>query len=234
MFQKEQKTDIFAERGKSFMRKSDIAALKKSPLFGDASEALLQELLSSGDYERAAFSRGETVFSPEIEKPRLAVVLKGALEVSKDTGKGRLFMSRLEAGAISGMSCLFAGTSFPTTVTAAGDVRILFITEEQLMSLFGRYPGVLQKYLSLLSRKICFLNEKIESITAPDAVEALRAYLTDISLKLGTDTFPLPVSALRLAETLGIGRTSLYRAFDQLSTEGFLTKNGKIITLGRK
>ncbi len=217
------------------MRKSDIEALKRSSLFSEADDALISELLESGCYEKAAFGRGDTVFSPENTDVRLALVLKGFLEVSKDTGKGRLFMSRLDAGAISGMSCLFGdAASFPTTVRAGSDVRILFISKAQLMSLFNRYPDILEKYLSLLSRKICFLSEKIESISAPDAVEALRAYLLDTAKKAGCDTFALPVSALRLSESLGIGRTSLYRAFDQLTNEGFLTKNGKIISIGRK
>ena len=217
------------------MRKNDIVSLKKSPLFCDAPEALVAELLQSGEYETAVLPRGEIIFSPGADEVRLALVLKGFLEVSKDTGKGSLFMSRLEEGSISGMSCLFGDAKdFPTTVIAGSNVRILFISREQLMSLFGRYPDVLQKYLSLLSRKICFLNKKIESISAPDAPEALRGYLTELSRRLGTDTFSLPVSAQRLAQSLGIGRTSLYRAFDQLTEEGFLTKNGKNITIGRK
>ncbi len=217
------------------MRKNDIEALKKSSLFSDADEALISELLESGAYERAVFRKGETVFSPCNTDVRLALVLKGFLEVSKDTGKGKLFMSRLEAGAISGMSCLFGdASSFPTTVTAGDNVRILFISREQLMSLFGRYPEILEKYLSLLSRKICFLSEKIESITAPDSAEALRGYLLDTAERLGTDTFTLPVSAQKLAATLGIGRTSLYRAFERLTDEGFLRKDGKLITINER
>lgn len=234
MFQKEQISDVFMER-RGIMKKNDIAALKKSSLFSDADDALISELLESGNYEKTAFKKGETVFSPCNTDVRLALVLKGFLEVSKDTGKGKLFMNRLETGAISGMSCLFGdASSFPTTVTAGDNVRILFITREQLMSLFGRYPGILEKYLSLLCRKICFLGEKIESITAPDAAEALRGYFLDIAGRLGTDTFTLPVPAQKLAATLGIGRTSLYRAFDQLTAEGFLIKNGKTITIERK
>ncbi len=217
------------------MRKTDISALKSSCLFSDAGEELVAELLSSGCYEIAVFPKGEKIFSPESTDIRLALVLKGSLEVSKNTGKGSLFMNRLGTGAISGMSCLFGdGRAFPATVTAGENVRLLFISKEQLMSLFSRYPDILQKYLTLLSRKICFLNEKIESISAPDAAEALRRYLTDMSEKLQQDTFLLPVSSQKLASALGMGRTSLYRAFEQLTEEGFLTKDGKTVTIERK
>lgn len=210
------------------MRKNDISALKSSCLFSEAGEELVSELLSSGSYEIAVFPKGERIFSPESTDVRLALVLKGTLEVSK----GSLFMNRLGTGAISGMSCLFGEErAFPTTVTAGENVRLLFISKEQLMSLFSRYPDILQRYLTLLSRKICFLNEKIESISAPDSAEALRRYLTDMSEKLQCDTFTLPVSSQKLASALGMGRTSLYRAFEQLTEEGFLTKDGKTVSI---
>ena len=213
------------------MKKNDVSALLKSSLFRDSSEELIKELLSSGKYETASVSRGDTVFSEGETDVRLCLVLKGRLEVSK----GSLFMSTLGEGSISGMSCLFGeGSTFPTTVKATENSRLLFISREQLMSLFGRYPDVLEKYLSLLSRKICFLNGKIESISAPDSGEALRTYLLETARRLGSDTFALPLSGSRLAAALGMGRTSLYRAFDRLTREGFLTKNGKSITIERK
>lgn len=102
------------------------------------------------------------------------------------------------------------------------------------MSLFGRYPDILEKYLSLLSRKICFLGGKIESISAPDSTEALRKYLLECADGEGADSFELSMTGSRLASALGMGRTSLYRAFDKLTEEGFLTKNGKCVTIERK
>lgn len=213
------------------MKKNDVNALLSSPLFGESPEELIKELLCSGAYEIISVPKGETVFSEGERDVRLCLVLKGSLEVSK----GNLFMSSLRSGSISGMSVLFGeGNAFPTTVRAAENSRLLFITREQLMSLFGKYPDILEKYLSLLSRKICFLNGRIESISAPDSAEALRNYLLDYARKCGADTFLLPLTGSRLASMLGMGRTSLYRAFDRLEAEGFLTKNGKSVTIERK
>ncbi len=214
------------------MKKNDVEALKACLLLENCPDSLYEELLGSGQYLIRSFSRGEKIFCPENAPKSLAVILKGTAEVSKATGKGTLYMSSLSRGKMAGMSCLFGeSTSFPTTVTAKENMRILFIEKPQLMSLFSRYPEILEKYLSLLSRKICFLNEKIESISAPDVKEALRAYLLDTSARLKSSTFSLPVPVQKLASSLSVGRTSLYRAFDELSEEGFLTKNGKMITI---
>ena len=214
------------------MKKNDLLALKKCPLFADCTEKQLEEILSSKEYLVKLFSRGDIIFSPDNAPRVLAVILKGTAEVSKNTGKGALYMSELTEGKISGMSCLFnEAAAFPTTVKAKESMRVLFIDKQQLMALFSSDPHILENYLSLLSKKICFLNEKIESITATDVKEALKNYLLDTSDKLNTLTFSLPVSVQKLSELLSVGRTSIYRAFDELTYDGFLTKNGKVITI---
>ena len=214
------------------MKKNDLASLKKCPLFTGCSEKQLEEILSSKKYGLQLFSRGDTIFSPDNAPRVLAVILKGTAEVSKSTGKGSLYMSELSEGKISGMSCLFnENAAFPTTVKAKENMRVLFIDKQQLMALFSSNPLILENYLSLLSKKICFLNEKIESITATDVKEALKNYLLDTSEKLNTVTFSLPVSVQKLSNLLSVGRTSLYRAFDELTQDGFLIKNGKVITI---
>ena len=214
------------------MKKNDLSSLKKCPLFTNCTEKQLEDILSSKKYQVKFFSKGDTIFSPEASPKVLAVILKGTAEVSKSTGKGTLYMSNLTEGKISGMSCLFnEDAAFPTTVTAKENMRVFFIDKQQLMALFSSSPLILENYLSLLSKKICFLNEKIESITATDVKEALKNYLLDTSEKLDSVTFSLPVSVQKLSNLLSVGRTSLYRAFDELTRDGFLTKNGKVITI---
>ncbi|MBR3767009.1 MAG: Crp/Fnr family transcriptional regulator [Clostridia bacterium] len=214
------------------MKKTDLAALEKCKVFAGTDEALKAELLGSQKYEIKTYKKGETVFSPENFRKCLAVILKGRAEVWKLTEKGTLFMSELTGGNIFGMSNLFYDKEdFPTTVSAKENLRILFITKEQLNSLFFRYPVIFENYLNILSNKIHFLNEKIESISSTDAASALRAYLLDRAKKSGSDTFSLPVSYQKLSSILSIGRTSVYRAFDELTKEGFLKKNGKVITI---
>lgn len=214
------------------MKKTDIESIEKCRIFENAGNMLKEELLESKAYEIRVFQKGEKVFSPGNFRKCLVLILKGTAEVSKETGKGELYMSRLTAGNIFGMSCLFdEEEDFPTTVTAKENMRVLFITKEQLLSLFSRYPVILENYLCILSKKIHFLNKKIENISEPDSKAALKSYLLDTAKKLGTSKFSLPVSMQKLSSLLSIGRTSLYRAFDELTEEGFLIKDGKVITI---
>lgn len=214
------------------MKKNDIAAIKGCRIFRGTEEDFFRVLLEKNRYEISSFTKHEAVYSPDSFSGCLAVILKGSAEVSKCTDKGMLYMSTLKEGNVFGMSSVFyENASFPTFVTAKTDMRVLFITKEQLKELFALYPVILENYLAILSEKIHFLNEKIESISSADAKAAVRSFLTDTAIKLGRNQFSLPVSYQKLSSMLSIGRTSLYRAFDELSEEGFLIKDGRVITI---
>lgn len=214
------------------MKQTDISALRKCKLFINCSDEAVNELLGSKKYEIRTYIRGENVFSPDSFEKSIAVILKGSLDVIKHTEKGLLYMSTLGAGNIFGMSGVFYdGDSFPTTVNAKENSRILFITKEQLTKLFMAYPVMLANYLEILSSKIHFLNKKIESLNSADAKTALKNYLCELSEKNRSSEFILPVSYQKLSSMLSIGRTSVYRAFDELIQEGFIEKNGKVIIM---
>ena len=214
------------------MKQTDISALRKCRLFTNCSDEAVNELLGSKKYEIRSYLKGEKVFSPDYFEKSIAVILKGSADVLKHTEKGALYMNTLCAGNIFGMSGIFyEGDSFPTTVTAKENSRILLITKEQLTQLFMTYPLMLTNYLEILSSKIHFLNKKIESLNSADAKTALKAYLTELSDKNHSSEFILPVSYQKLSSMLSIGRTSVYRAFDELIQEGFIEKNGKVIII---
>lgn len=214
------------------MKQTDISALRKCRLFTNCSDEAVNELLGSKKYEIRSYLKGEKVFSPDHFEKSIAVILKGSADVLKHTEKGAFYMNTLCAGNIFGMSGIFyEGDSFPTTVTAKENSRILLITKEQLTQLFMTYPLMLTNYLEILSSKIHFLNKKIERLNSSDAKTALKNYLTELSDKNNSSEFILPVSYQKLSSMLSIGRTSVYRAFEELIKEGFIEKNGKVIII---
>ena len=82
-------------------------------------------------------------------------------------------------------------------------------------------------YIELLAEKISFLNKKINAFTAKSAENKLYAYLlqlprTDNVLELNTDMSTI-------AKMIGIGRATLYRAFEKLQEAGTITKSNKKI-----
>lgn len=210
------------------MRKNDLTAIKKCVLFSTAQEQTMYSLFDKEKFTISSYKKNEDIFTPEEYSKCLAVVLSGAASVYKN----RTLMSILSPGAIFGMSVLFYDAGdFPTTVKAREDCRILFITKEQLIEIFRTDPITAENYITVLSERIHYLNTKIESLTEQSPTLKLLVYLEAFSQKSGKDEFTLPISLIELANSLSIGRTSLYRAFEELERNNKLAKNGKKIRL---
>ena len=86
--------------------------------------------------------------------------------------------------------------------------------------------SVASAYIAFLSGKIEFLNRKIIAFTAKSADAALAGYLLENG---SADAVPANMS--RLAATLGVGRTTLYRAVDALVRVGCIAYDGKEIRI---
>lgn len=210
------------------MRKSDLTAVKKCILFNSAQEKTVYSLFDKENFNISSYKKNEYIFTPEIYSKSLAVILSGAASVYKNN----TLMSILSPGAIFGMSVLFYDTEdFPTTVKAREDCRVLFITKGQLIDIFSTDPITIQNYITILSERIYYLNTKIESLTEQSPAQKLLMYLESFSGKNNKDEFTLPISLSELANSLSIGRTSLYRAFEELESNNRLVKNGKKIRL---
>ena len=210
------------------MRKSDLAAVKKCILFNLAQEQTICSLFDKEKFTISSYKKNEDIFTPEVFSKCLAVILSGAASVYKN----HTLMSILSPGAIFGMSVLFyEAEDFPTTVKARENCRVLFITKEQLIEIFRTDPITTQNYITILSERIHYLNTKIENLTEQSPAQKLLIYLEAFSDKNSQDEFTLPISLSELANSLSIGRTSLYRAFEELEANNKLVKNGKKIRL---
>lgn len=211
----------------------ELARLAQTPVFRGLAPARVEALLS-GDWERAAFARGETVYGPGQYRRALGVVISGRIRVGKPADDGRdLMISTLGPGNIFGAAALFhAQTDYVTHLTAKEDCRVIFIPEARLLAVFQAEFQAAENYIRYLSDRVLFLNAKIAELSAGSARQRLARYLLetakpDESGALWAD----PGSMSALAARLHIGRASLYRALEALEAAGAVEKNGKQLKL---
>lgn len=100
-----------------------------------------------------------------------------------------------------------------------------FCRWSQMRQILLQNPVIAFNYIRFLSGRIQFLNRKIDSFTAPGAQQALLSYLRQ---QPGGKSVGL--SMVKLSEMLNIGRTSLYRAVEQLEQCGKI-KPGRAKTI---
>lgn len=193
------------------------------PLFGRVDEALWDRTLKDSDLLRV--EKGAVVYAPKRFRRCLGVVLRGRVQVRRES----LLMSTLSAGDVFGAAALFTGgEDYPTTLTALTRCEALLIPEESVRRLLRECGPFAEDYAVYLSGRIRFLSQRLEAVSSPSAEGKLACYL----LTVGGDSLTLPAAAL--CQRLGVGRATLYRAFETLERTGAITREGKTIRILRR
>ena len=193
------------------------------PLFGRVEPALWERTLAGSDLLQV--ERGAVVYSPKRFRRCLGVVLRGRVQVRRES----LLMSTLSAGDVFGAAALFAGgEDYPTTLTALTRYEALLIPQDCVRRLLWECGPFAEDYAVYLSGRIQFLSRRLEAVSAGPAEGKLARYL------LGAQTDSLTLSATQLCQRLGVGRATLYRAFEALEQAGGIAREGKTIRILRR
>lgn len=172
------------------------------------------------------FKKGETIYSSLEFTRAIALVVSGKASAQTNNSH-RVVMKKFLPGMCFGAAAVFGGETFVSTVTAETDTEIQFITEDILISLFEKHPKTAINYITFLSDKIRFLNNKLSLLSCPSAESTVLKYLNSAADKDGYAS--LPESMTMLSRMLGLGRASLYRSLDSLEKNGHIVReNNKI------
>jgi CRP-like cAMP-binding protein len=160
------------------------------------------------------------------EKSAGLILSGGATVTTTDTSKHAL-LRFLQTGDPFGVSNLFTDEPFATRIVSDKHCRVFFLPRETILSLLSASPAFLSRYLEFLCNRVCFLNRKIGYLTAGSAERRLALYLSSY----GSGEILLEESLSSLSDLLDVGRASLYRAFDRMTEDGFIKKEGRKITV---
>ncbi|MBQ5357237.1 MAG: Crp/Fnr family transcriptional regulator [Oscillospiraceae bacterium] len=208
------------------MTSKDREAFLQSPLFSK----LDLDTIKNG-MEIVCVKKGETVMAKKQFRRCLVYILKGSASVFKIGLDGRRsVINSFYEGDVFGMATLFyEEAEYPSEITAEKDLRLAVFSKETIEKAFSENPEFAKAYVVLLSEKIHFINKKLAAFLEGEASEKLLRWL--INASGGEQEFTLPCSVSKIAEMLGIGRASVYRAFDSLSERGIIIKEGKNIII---
>lgn len=201
--------------------------LGKCPLFIGLSRETVDGLAHGGAVVRT-YADGAVIDPTGDNGSKLLIVLaEGKAAVTTPNAGHNVLLRFLGTGDLFGIANLFSDEPSVSTVRASGGCTCLLIPEETVRALLDSDRDFRQNYIGYLSGRVRFLNRKIGYLTAGSAERRLAIYLAG----LGQGEVTLTESLSSLSELLNLGRASLYRAFDRLSADGFLVKNGKHMLL---
>lgn len=205
-----------------------VQILQNLPIIQGADSKTLAAAMQHAPPEYFHYDRDNSILLPGQPGDALYVLCHGsAVAYCADADKQVLLRSFLPY-EIFGISNLFTDQPFATRIVAKTDCKILVLRKEFLTYLIDRDSSVRYQYISLLAQKTLYLNRKISCLTAGSAEQRL-AFWLDAHAIDDVVTLDMPMNAL--CTMLDIGRASLYRAFDKLEQDGFITKEQKTVRI---
>lgn len=209
----------------------ETGLVSKTELFRGLPPSVLTRILAVSDCTAAEYEKNEVVYDKTNFYRSLGIVLEGRLRVTKENADKRpIVMSTLQRGAIFGAAALFnSEPEYATKITAIERSRVLFLPQRLVKRMIEREPDIAENYIRYLSERILFLNRKIYFLTAGTAEQRLAGFLLD-NLAVG-EFSEMPMTMHRLADALNMSRASLYRAFDELTASGAVSKQGKLVCI---
>ena len=205
--------------------------VSKTELFRGLPPSVLTRILAVSDCTAAEYEKNEVVYDKTNFYRSLGIVLEGRLRVTKENADKRpIVMSTLQRGAMFGAAALFnSEPEYATKITVIERSRVLFLPQRLVKRMIEREPDIAENYIRYLSERILFLNRKIYFLTAGTAEQRLAGFLLD-NLAVG-EFSEMPMTMHRLADALNMSRASLYRAFDELTASGAVSKQGKLVCI---
>ncbi len=172
------------------------------------------------------YPQGERIVTARESFSSLGIVCEGVLSITREGEARRVIHRRLTKGEVFGVSSLFLESEpFPTTVEAESTASVLLLSEEAMTALFEAVPATAKAYIALLTRKIRFLNRRLDTLAGRSAEERVAAHL------LGSGEGAPPITRSALASLLGLGRASLYRILDLFEENGLVEVGRKSIVI---
>ncbi len=205
----------------------DIGKILKNRLFDGADRETVRKILTESNCRTEDFCDGEVLLSPDSTERMAGILLSGGATVTTPDPQRGTLLRYLGAGDTFGIANLFGNAPYISLIRARGKCRVCFLPEAAVRRLLEEDRAFLYQYLAFLSGRIRYLNQKIGYLTAGGAERRLALYLAS----QGEDRIELDASISSLSELLDVGRASLYRAFDRLTEDGFLQKEGRTLHL---
>lgn len=213
------------------LNETEMELVLKTELFRGSPPSVLTRILAVSDCTAADYEKNDVVYDKTNFSRSLGIVLEGRLRVTKENADKRpIVMSTLQIGALFGAAALFnSEPEYATKITAIERSRVLFLPQRLIKRMIEREPDIAENYIRYLSERILFLNRKIYFLTAGTAEQRLAGFLLD-NLAVG-EYSEMPMPMHRLADALNMSRASLYRAFDELTESGAVSKQGKLVCI---
>jgi len=205
--------------------------LKTIPLFKNADETYLKRIADQSRF--IEMEKGAFVFHKGDPCRGLYISVHGSLKISFISMEGKEHVVRIIGpGQSFAEAVMFLDKPFPASVQAISQAKLLFVPKKAVMQCISEDPGFALGMLAGLSRRIHLLVSEIESLTLDSSQQRVIGYLLQRcaeDTKRGNKAVDLPANKATIASHLNLAPETLSRVLQQLSENGLISVQGKVI-----
>jgi len=216
----------------------DIRLFRKVPLF---------EVLKDEDLEAIArvtitrsYDKDQGIILAEEEGDALFIIASGQVKVSIVSENGReMILSLLGEGAVFGELSLLDGKPRSANVVATQDTALYMVHRADFLQLVYKVPQIAIGLLAELAARLRKTDRKIEGLALLDVTSRISETLLQLAEEQGSQTeFGVTLSSRpthqQLANMSGTTRETVSRVLKRLENQGYISTEGRSITILRE
>lgn len=203
-------------------------------LFAHIKESNKMKILQFLEANTITFKKNNVILSNLRQENMICIVLEGYLQIVKNHYDGsRTIIEELKENDIFGTMTSYLQHSEYIVITKE-DSKVIVIDFKNIINIDETKPyfiEFLKNLLSIMSKRIQEINDRMEILTNNSIRNKLLAYFKITSKKNKSNVLYLPFNYTDLADYLVVNRSSMSRELKNLKEEGFIEIKGKKIKL---
>lgn len=174
----------------------------------------------------------DTLFTENEKADYFYYVVSGNIKLSKISPDGKEIIIRIvHNNEIFAEAVLYGRNAYPVNASAINKTYLLAINTAGFKELCSTNQEFILKLFITMSHQLRYFVDMINDLTSADTTSRLLKYLYNLKEKKGSSTITLPISKRDLAMLLGAAPETVSRIFSKLQNDGFISFNGKEITI---
>jgi CRP-like cAMP-binding protein len=218
------------------MTKDQALILSSCPLFKGVSDDEVLELFNKVPYSMKSYNKDALLMIRGDAYDSLKILIKGEVSAEIQDFNGKTIkIENLKAPDALATGILFADdNTLPVTLVAQSEITLISIPKVSIVNIAQNNKHFLLNYFSDSGNKVVYLAEKIRLFKFKSLRQKFTGYILSLSDKQNSLKVKLPYTREKLAELFGVARPSLSRVCSEMSDEGLVRLEGKIVTIKDK
>ncbi|WP_422480772.1 Crp/Fnr family transcriptional regulator [Pleomorphochaeta sp. DL1XJH-081] len=207
--------------------------LHQIALFSSLPKEKRHELLKCNRVQCVSYGLGEFVHMESDPCLAIEIVLEGHLSVEQIGEDGDIFsVATFGSGSLIGGNVVFSSLPFYAhSIISIERSLLVRIDRDTLFELIVAYKVFLKHFLTVISDNTVMVNNRLSYLMQYSLRQRLFIYIQSEMVRQQQETIILPITKTRLAQLLGVSRTSISRELAKMRNEGLLKLNKRKITL---